>query len=900
MPPPARRCIELTPGTPVANAVTRSEEAFARGDVSGVETAYDEAIGLATGNSALWLALASNHAEKLRALGLVTRALQRCTGYLAQAGTNHLPLWVQRAELRCSLGDHTGAGDDVTEIRRALRSQPDSLTADDLARLHRVEGLSAAERDDADGAARHLDAGREIFEELGNSVGVATIELDKLRRDVQEGDEHAVAGVLSGEPSQTVADYLLRTLALRRQLRYEEAFRLLLFGADQGIDPALHWAVLYELILLLRLLRQDDTAEKLLPLLWDTVVVSADPVAANAAAKRLSAGDAPSDALSPQFDRRVQYARRLIPRTEQDYADQHAVADRLDEAECLLTELRALARADRDIATWHLAAGELDLARYELSAERLYLEDAVGHLSRAVDLASTTALAEVQACALGARGDAFDRLDAHELAVDSWTQAHLLEKSIADRQLTDTVRIGMLLPVPDEHDKRIQVAAKMLGEPGGEATGKAISGTAVGFTVGATADLIVAMEAARGAAILERILPGSADLHRDLPRPRDFFSACQWVNETRARLSPAQVAWIMHSTPGRIHHAVLGREGFFHTSVATGREDLAGAIGELMTCWSSTDEHLEEAIAGGEFDNWLGKIAELAGIGAVVSKLPQDVHRIAIVAGRELSEIPFAALALPDGTGPLGLRYALSDLPCLSARLPLHHRSLQLRGDRRLLVRPPAMGITLAPGRCSGAVLDGERATLPGLRAALELRRHRQIRIDCHGQYDDDDSRQSWLQLAPEGPTGRLRPQDLEQLDLRGCGTLVLGACDSGMSERIGHDERVGFVRAAVHAGAPAVIAARWRAKAAVAATVLDRFDRYVRYLPRDLALQRAQADVCRGAPGVPTGIPAVDHPARWACWTLYGDSGWQTRAGPVRRVLRRSLDQRRRHAAHS
>ncbi|MGH3972632.1 MAG: hypothetical protein ACRDS9_04820, partial [Pseudonocardiaceae bacterium] len=55
-----------------------------------------------------------------------------------------------------------------------------------------------------------------------------------------------------------------------------------------------------------------------------------------------------------------------------------------------------------------------------------------------------------------------------------------------------------------------------------------------------------------------------------------------------------------------------------------------------------------------------------------------------------------------------------------------------------------------------------------------------------------------------------------------------------------------------------------------------------------------AQLDVYRHAPGTPVDLPAVDHPARWACWTLYGDSGWQTKASPVHRLLRRSLGQRR------
>jgi CHAT domain-containing protein len=210
------------------------------------------------------------------------------------------------------------------------------------------------------------------------------------------------------------------------------------------------------------------------------------------------------------------------------------------------------------------------------------------------------------------------------------------------------------------------------------------------------------------------------------------------------------------------------------------------------------------------------------------------------------------------------------------------------------LVSPPAADLTRATGRRPEPDLAGEHATLPRLHAELTLRRHRQVRIDCHGQHDPDDPAASWLQLAPEDTSGRLRPEQLQWMDLTGCGTLVLGACESGMAQRKGRDQRIGFVRAALHAGASAVVAARWRAVDAVAATVLDRFERYLRYLPRDLALQRAQLDVCRGVSGVPVSIPDIDHPARWACWTLYGDSGWQTGAGPVRRLLRRYRDQGR------
>ncbi len=871
MPPTTRHPLELQPGTPVAAAVTRAREAFARADAAGFDAAYQQAVGLAAGDPTLWSALATNHAEGLRKLGRVTLALQRCTEYV-DVGPSHISLRLLRAQIRSSVGDHCGVGADAAAIRTALEGQPHLLPQDDSARLHRVQGLAAADMGDLDRAVNHLDAARRGFLEAGNHAGVAAIELDRLQIEVRQGDEPAASDVLSGEPPQTVSDYLLLAVALRRELRYERAFMVLWRGVDHNIDPALGWHVWYELILLLRLMRQDDLAERLLPSLQAAAAVSADPTAAAAAVDRLSATEASRDALSPRFDRRVQHARRLIIET------------RLEEAESRLDELHPLAHTDRDIATWQLAAGELKLSRPELSESHPCTQAAVGHLTEAVTRASAAALVEVRVCALRSLGHAFDRLDADERAAECWAEAHRLEEHIAGRQISDEVRVGMLQAVPGEHDERIRAAAQKLNDRGPEAT----------------AAIVVAMEAARGATILGRILPDEAGLARDLPRPSDLNGAWRWVSDVADRLPPAQAVWIIHSTPDRVHHALVGRGLLYYKCVPSGRKKLTAAVDALMACWSS-DESLEASIKGGEFNASLKEIAAQVGIDAVVRRLRLSPHvrRIAIVAGGELSDIPFAALTVTGETEPLGLQFALSDLPCLSARLPLHRRSLRLRGDRLLLVSPPAGGLTTAAGRRAHTVLSGAHATWSTVQTELELRRYRQVRIDSHGQHDHDDPAKSWLQLAPDGQHGRLRPEELQRMDLRGCGTLVIGACESGMAHRTGRDERIGFVRAAVHAGAAAVVAARWRAEDSVAATVLDRFERNVRYLPRDFALQQAQHDVYRGAPGIAVDLPAVNHPARWACWTLYGDSGWQTRANPIRRSLRRSLDRRRQRVAH-
>lgn len=75
-------------------------------------------------------------------------------------------------------------------------------------------------------------------------------------------------------------------------------------------------------------------------------------------------------------------------------------------------------------------------------------------------------------------------------------------------------------------------------------------------------------------------------------------------------------------------------------------------------------------------------------------------------------------------------------------------------------------------------------------------------------------------------------------------GTLVLGACETGMVKRIGRDERTGFVRAGLLSGASAVLAARWEALDLVAARVLGQ----IRAQPPPLPAR------CRPVPGPARG----------------------------------------------
>ncbi len=861
--------IEIAPGTPIASLIGEADAAFGRTDVRGIDTACRQAVALADSDE-LRSALAADHVARLLARGGATLALRRCGEYLATAAADELDLWLVRAEARGAIGDHEGAATDATMVRIVLAMRAEPLCDNDNARLLRVEGLAAADRGDLTRAKQRLTDARRCFLAVNAQDRAAVIDADLKLLGVRCGDRGAVAETLARPELKTTADHLRVATALKRKLRYEEAYRVLLRAvAAPDLDPALRAPVLSQLVVLARLTCQHETAERLTKMLRDAAAESYD-ASADEALARLSPGEWLGAVTSPRFNQAVQDARRLID------------TGRLDDAERLLVYLRPQADTDRDKATWHLAIGELELARHRISGAPSALETAIDHLGRAADRAEDPALIEIRIPALRRLGRAYARrADGSRATAWCWGEAHRLEEHVAARQITDDVRIGMLLAAPDEHDERISAATEA----------KAAYGTE------AVAGIVVAMDAARGATILGGILANGTDLIRDLPQLGDLDGAWRWVRGIARYLPRSQVVWLLHATPDHVHHAIIGRELLRHLCVPLSHARLEAAVNDLTNCWDR--KFLEATVASGEFDQALAEVTELIAVRAVVPLIPPDVRRVATVAGGALAEIPFAALAMPGTPARLGHRYAFSDLPCLSARSPLHRRSLRQRGDRALLVSPPGDGLTASASVLGQTVLDGSdgsEATPEQLRATVESRRYHRVRIDSHGRYDQRDPARSWLQLAPDGPSGQLRPEALQNMDLRGCGTLLLGACESGMAHRKGRDERAGFVRAAIHAGAGAVVAARWVADDPVAAAVLDRFERYLRYLPRDAALQRAQLDVCEGRAGPPDGLPYRDHPARWACWTLYGDSGWQAGAGPLGRLLRRRLDQRRQH----
>lgn len=848
--------IELPSDHAISTVIRRAETAFASKDANGLDEAYRSAVRLSDGDDGLCAALRLDHAARLHALGASALALACCEEHLREEPANW-PLLLLRAEIRDSVGDHTGAGADAAGVRSRIGDPATALDTDDHARLLRIEGLAAADRGDLDTAMPLLTEAGRLFRIAGNQQGVAAVDRDRFQVALRPGDVPIDGDLVPNHP-RTVADHLLLAMVLKRRLRYEEALVVVLRAVTElDVDPAMRLPVLAELVVLLHMTRQGEAAARFGPLLAEAASDWPDPVAAADLLTRLSP-NAPANApLSPRADHAIQHARRMVE------------DGRLDEAEDLLVHWRDRIRTERDICAWHLAAGELEQERYLRRQPRSHLDQALAHLGRAARHSGKAALFEIQAVALRRLGDCWSELNAENRAVRCWAEAHRLEERTANLQLSDFVRAGMLRSAENEHDGRIRAAVRAFERHGNDGA----------------AGVVVALEAARGATILGGLTSGD-DATRELPPMGDLDAAKQWLREITRDVPRSQLIWIMHATPDRVHHAVVGAGVLHYRSTRGDLNRLEDAIIQLKAYCSHPDQ-LEQSVATGAFDEQLEAIAAELGIGEVVHAIPARTHRIAIMAAGMLSDIPFPALVPPGTTTRFGHRFALSELPCLASFRPLRLRSLRQRGDDSLLVCPPDDKLTQAAERPRLTKLSDREATPESLENALRSNRHHLVRIDSHGVYDPDDGTKSWLQLAPGGPAGRLSAERLARMDLSHSGTLVVGACESGMAQILGRDERIGFARAGMNAGAASVVAAKWVAEDGAAADVLDRFERHLAYLPRDLALHRALLEA--------SGKPGREHPAFWSCWSLFGAAGFQTRRGPIRRAFAKWRD----HAAN-
>lgn len=858
-------------------AVKRARDARAAGQAGprpdilpDINEHYREAVFLAQGEEQA-VALAVEHVDTLRSLCDSNGALAKCAEY-----RRHYPsaIWLAlvEAETRVMQGDLTRLEDDLAEVEHLAETR--TLPRVQAALATRLAGLAAHHRGDFAFARSRLEDARDRYQRLKLAGGVTEVERD-LRR-LRARVEVAVVNESVPVKDLSTAAALAWSEELRMAGRYESALQVIREIQKGPVDPALDYAVREAEVRLLWLLQDKDQAKGLLRELYRAADRSAQPDLNRDAAARLDPKRSEPTQVPVSADRRLQHVRRLVD------------ADRLEEAE---RHLGALAGSSdtRHEAEWHLTAGELALAFGLRRGETAAVGQAIKHLEHAARLAERGTLRPIRIAAQRLLVQGHKARHDRPAAVRAAALARAGEDYIAGLQDTDETRIRMYTDVVTEFDEQVKVAHEDVtrGLP---------------FAV---ASVAIAIEAGRGAAILPRIVPGD-DRHdfRKLPAAGDGSGAWRWIRQALRGLPWDQTVWMLHVTPTGLHHVLADHWRLRYQFVTQGRNDFRKPVDKLREYWNLSGKDLVNRAA--EFCGHLDDLAALIGLDEVLAQLPRRTRRLAIVAGDELSEIPFAALPCP-GVRPrtrdrLGHRFALSDLPCLAVRQPLRRQSRGRRSPGTRVLQPsapttksphsdelhPLTAVEPGPDR---QVFSRHEATPAAFQDALSSGVGT-VRIDSHGTFGNEHEGPA-LFLWPvrreqdQCSVGDLRPADLDgrHATTTTVGTLVVGACQSGMATRRGRDERIGFVRSGLLAGAPAVLAARWNAEDSTAARLLEDFEDGLRYLPRDLALQRAMIRTARCGPNDARGVVLC------GAWTLYGDPGLQTRRGLLGRWLIRSWD---------
>jgi CHAT domain-containing protein/tetratricopeptide (TPR) repeat protein len=251
---------------------------------------------------------------------------------------------------------------------------------------------------------------------------------------------------------------------------------------------------------------------------------------------------------------------------------------------------------------------------------------------------------------------------------------------------------------------------------------------------------------------------------------------------------------------------------------------------------------------------------------------PHVRHRkVILVPHGPLHSLPFAALL--DGTGTrLVERYSLSRLPSASV-LPFLLQKRSPNEGRLLVLGDPDRSLPSAAEEARAvASLYGTKPLLGGQaqeRAVRDSsRRIDVLHIAAHARVDSARPLFSRIELAPgKGEDGDLEVHEVFGLDMAGVNLVVLSGCETALGDLTGGDDLMGWSRAFLYAGAPAVLATLWPVDDAASAALMTSFYRYLRQgKSASAALQAAQRET--------SARTAWKSPYSWAAFTLIGDPG--------------------------
>jgi CHAT domain-containing protein len=278
---------------------------------------------------------------------------------------------------------------------------------------------------------------------------------------------------------------------------------------------------------------------------------------------------------------------------------------------------------------------------------------------------------------------------------------------------------------------------------------------------------------------------------------------------------------------------------------------------------------------------------------------PGRYTRIAAVGDGPLADIPFGALAGPDGSRLIE-RYAISASvsfgvltwpasgrkPSASMLLAVDPVEPSNNSDPKELTKLATRGglgplkHARAESRRVGQLFPGSVALVgEQAREAIFKRdagKYRFLHFATHGVLDPHIGLSSWLLLAAEKPDsaedGRLEAREVLSMPLS-AELAVLSACEAARGEQGGGDGLLGLAWSFRAAGCPSVVASHWKVDDAATAGLMGGFYRALKAgKRRDTALREAMLALRKN--------PAYAKPFYWAAFTLLGDSGTISVAG--------------------
>jgi tetratricopeptide (TPR) repeat protein len=239
---------------------------------------------------------------------------------------------------------------------------------------------------------------------------------------------------------------------------------------------------------------------------------------------------------------------------------------------------------------------------------------------------------------------------------------------------------------------------------------------------------------------------------------------------------------------------------------------------------------------------------------------PDTVTTLVVVPHGVLHHVPFHALS--SQRGPLlttSVPALVPNLRFLQTGAPRAASSLQVVSLGVPSASLPGIADELSVWGAAGLSSSVHTGADANIAVVRDARRHGNLlHIATHGVFDADDPSRTRLRLAD----GWLTARELARLDLGGM-LVILSACDAA---RVGVREptnaTIGLARAALAAGADAVIASTWPLHDRVALDLLSD-------LARQLASGAAPGHALRAAQLLQRA--RTPHPASWAAMTILG-----------------------------